>query len=446
MNVDSRFFAERKWAYKGEGNAHVVLASHDGFVVRLLKNRRDGQISRRSQDAVKYYNIVGPQFIDPSYLPEMRLVTVPKDFFGVVEDVCRKQRPDYRLDTNIAMNATATVMPDVCFVRERSRISEVKKLGNIAQMKDKTIPTFCVEIKPKCGYLPNPASSSEINDIRRRICYFCLLQYTKEKIDRWKNRSQYCPLDLFSLDLDRIKKALSALMYSPQNNFRIFKDGILIYEDDSAYESLDTILHEWFSNSKNSCKNLGATTENFREIIARILVSDQACGTIDINGKQSVNSNCILNQILCAQRLGETDIEDIYPLFLKLEHEMTKSKTVAEAMQQLECFDSASWKYLNVVALAEIENDVEETIRKIQQFLVTASFKDCSLMISVRPNKASISNAIQGRKSSLHYDYSVMLIDLDIKDISRIRKYMKLIKEVSKSYMERAEIPYKVCK
>ena len=48
--------------------------------------------------------------------------------------------------------------------------------------------------------------------------------------------------------------------------------------------------------------------------------------------------------MLNAQRLGRSDIEDIHPMFLKLEEESSKSKIAAEAVHQLKSFKSSLWK------------------------------------------------------------------------------------------------------
>lgn len=42
----------------------------------------------------------------------------------------------------------------------------------------------------------------------------------------------FCPLDLFSGDLERMRKALNSLIAVPHRNLRIFLDGTVIHSDE----------------------------------------------------------------------------------------------------------------------------------------------------------------------------------------------------------------------
>ena len=52
---------------------------------------------------------------------------------------------------------------------------------------------MCVYVQPKWGYLPLLE-----DDLRGRVCRFCMHQFLKVNDGKWKSRSNFCPVDLFS--------------------------------------------------------------------------------------------------------------------------------------------------------------------------------------------------------------------------------------------------------
>lgn len=45
-----------------------------------------------------------------------------------------------------------------------------------------------------------------------------------------------------------MKTALRELLKSPQNNLKIFKEGFVVYDQESSPSDLDGVLDEWFRN------------------------------------------------------------------------------------------------------------------------------------------------------------------------------------------------------
>ncbi|KAF5942894.1 hypothetical protein HYC85_020536 [Camellia sinensis] len=89
--------------------------------------------------------------------------------------------------------------------------------------------SISVEIKPKCGFLPDSRFISEENAIKKRITRFKMHQPLKLHQREISDTSEYDPLDMLSGSKERVHKAITALFCTPQNNFRVFLNGSLIF-------------------------------------------------------------------------------------------------------------------------------------------------------------------------------------------------------------------------
>lgn len=63
-----------------------------------------------------------------------------------------------------------------------------------------------------------------------------VLQVEKCCSDAFEQMYDFCPLDLFSGDLERMRKAITSLIIVPHRNLRIFLDGTVIHSDELPLE------------------------------------------------------------------------------------------------------------------------------------------------------------------------------------------------------------------
>ncbi|KAG8316919.1 hypothetical protein J6590_037264 [Homalodisca vitripennis] len=238
-----------------------------------------------------------------------------------------------------------------------------------------TEPTFCVEIKPKQGWIPH----SQLNHPK---CTFCLNQYLKLSNGAISRISQYCPLDLFSGDEKRMKQAIRALLRTPQNNLKIFKNnlsdqkhassssghssrvvckaetgdtvstdssaraptqpnGHLVYSEESS-QTLGHILRQWLQPSSSASEESSSLIDSFSSLVHHALTTDLLgpvdhrplddqfvpliCSRLTKSSPQDISvdklqpcdltykplpANCILDRILWIQKLQQYDTNTI---------------------------------------------------------------------------------------------------------------------------------------
>lgn len=280
-------------------------------------------------------------------------------------------------------------------------------------LEDLTNAVTCIEIKPKCGFLPkkNILKFQKIQktfEIKSQISRYVLHQHLKRKQNKIINISSYDPLDLFSNNLNRIKKAISSLIENPQNNLRIFING------------------------KNT---------NPKEILNEYIINKLAI---------FLHKNKVLNYILKAQKLDRFNIENVAKIYfhhlpqIDIISTLRNIFNINEAPREFENFllvlikrldlilDSSRFHYISRSYRKyhrTLETDIYKQINNfklcplwclfiVRDFLIATTFKDCSLMISFKNN----------------FDFHVTVIDLDRKFSQKIPKWLKEDKEIVNTY------------
>jgi inositol-pentakisphosphate 2-kinase len=188
-------------------------------------------------------------------------------------------------------------------------------------------------------------------------------QHLKFSENSIKNVSNYCPLDLYSRNPQRIRKALLEIFENPQNNLKLYFNGDLIFgipsDSNGTYmEKITNILTPSLFTSR--------PLESLVNILSKILIDDE-----------------ILLKLKKVQELDTLDIEAIYYLYSILfpSHQDLKSDIAKQIFEESELeYKDSLLKFISNLSEDEIQD-------KIGEYLISSTIKDCSIMITLAPIK-----------------------------------------------------------
>lgn len=255
--------------YRGEGNANIVIAlPHERTVIRFRKSL-PGEVSpdggrTRVQREVGYARNVVSCFLG-SYVQIPEIVRYGAADIAKLSDAVRPLRPEGRRHKEIT-DTYATKFPDYTFLDSQLEVD---------QTVFRSRSTFCVEIKPKQGYLQEAEPGFP-------GCPYCLNQYAKLRRKSIAARSNYCPFDLFSGTETRMRAAVEELLKSPQNNLKIFKDGCVVYDQASSPNDLENVLDEWFRNAATENGGRAGRVNEFCNLVCAALTRPIAREQLDL--------------------------------------------------------------------------------------------------------------------------------------------------------------------
>ena len=362
------------WSYKAEGNKHVVVCDGKGSCLRLLKSNFQSRKCLKSagSDIVdidesdinnhNYENLDEIEFVrcvvlpllnycDACYVP--KVVKLPAKFIKELDKQIIVDRPQHRVHQALNYAAPALLMQDYCFIPDSAQLSKLIEHG-----VEFDSDVFTVEIKLKNGLLKECSSVGGL-----AVCQFCKTQmYRVFKEKRYKACSFYCPLDLFSGNEKRMKKALCALFLNPQNNLRLFQNGDLLYSQeifDMLFDYHPVKTKSFFSSAvlKDLFSHLfqpdcGVQPDDLVDILCKALLlpvaaesasstssaecsgayfknllSETNCKDIvhsELSSEASLPSNSILGVIISQQKLDTSSWPDIYKKTQKLDSFLDK--------------------------------------------------------------------------------------------------------------------------
>ncbi|KAG8632393.1 inositol-pentakisphosphate 2-kinase [Manihot esculenta] len=424
------------WVYRGEGAANLVLAYagssplFNGKVTRIQKIARNGsshclddhtvlteherllwrELEELESSPTKelaellYVRHVMSPLLGPKHVDAGMHVLVSKEFLETIEKKVSCQRPAWRVDA-AKIN---TECDFVLIMTDHSLFPNgVRNAG----------PCISVEIKPKCGFLPLSRFMAERNVIKRSTTRFRLHQVLKLSQHEILEFSQYDPLDIFCSSKERIHKAINDLYNTPQNNFRVFLNGSIIFGGLGGGTNKTSIMIE--KAFEDALKGViqaedGLRTRSFIELVAETVYSSQ-----------------VLDRLLEVQKLDSFDIEGaIHAYYNIISQPCMACSELDEARLQ------PRFASLHSIPL-------DESLKIVRDFLIAATAKDCSLMISLKPREdmdfGSPYSNIYLKSTHQNFDYKVNFIDLDLKPLKKMETYYEKDKKILKAYSEAAE-------
>ncbi|KAG6531291.1 inositol-pentakisphosphate 2-kinase IPK1-like [Zingiber officinale] len=428
----------KDWFYKGEGAANLVLGysgsspSLVGKVLRIQKSAKQINLSENgclvlsdeerliwrgvgelvkstSKEAAAraFVQCVMTNYLDSKHIDPGIPIPVFKEFLEAVEMNINSQRPTWRVAASNIDNLCGSAL----LISDHSIISGAPKSDFC----------FAVEIKPKCGFLPSSEYIAEANSIKKHVTRFKMHQFLKLHQGEVSQVSGYDPLDLFSGSRDRMLLAITALFTSPQNNFRIFMNGALIYGGLGGGADNNSVLSP---KTENAIADLiaasGLQLVSLLELTAEILLRSE-----------------ILHRLLATQKMDILDIEGAIHLYYNIISQpcsVCKNLSKAEVLHKYSSLHSLPW---------------EESLKIVGDYLIAATAKDCSLMISFRPSEdghsASNHDTVFSKSSNQSYDYKAYYIDLDLKPLKKMIHYYQLDQKIVNFYKMNQEIQGNVC-
>ncbi|KAJ4816559.1 Inositol-pentakisphosphate 2-kinase [Rhynchospora pubera] len=417
------------WAYKGEGAANLILSYQGslplllGKVLRVQKVSKDETIppmacavlstheqliwanvaelieSKSKDSLAQIYatRIMGP-LLGTNHIDAGVRVSVSREFLEKVEVSTLNFRPAWRRKASKIdiLTNSALLFSDHSVFPSNSTFS------------------IAIEIKPKCGFVPSSEYILDENSIKKQVTRYKMHQALKLHKKQILEESAYDPLDMFSHSKERIHKALNALYMNPQNNFRVFLNGSLIYggmDTDTKTHDTNNSFEELIGTSSGLNLNLPKIFELLTEMISK---------------------SGVLNQLLETQKLDVYDIEGaIHSYYDVISQtcpvcESISDKGLLEKFEKLHCLP------------------IQKSIEIVRDYLVSATAKDCSLMLCFRPREGEAPASEEYGSVSIEsvdqvYDYKVFFIDLDMKPLEKMVYYYDLDQKITNFYKQNCQ-------
>lgn len=221
-------------------------------------------------------------------------------------------------------------------------------------------------------------------------------------------QNNFCPLDLYSMDQARVRKAVNVLLKETplKKTLSVSINGKKV----SLTSEIDPHLFSTFIEYNDDHNTL------MQDILERVLLHDPIL---------KILKNLQMN-------LDEIDVEGIHSLF---QRNSDYFKLVTDDINNW--VDVVSRYQRRLERKNNSINELDEQIQRIYEYILSMTFKDCSLMINVTPTvEGNNTSKIVTFSNGLSFQYDIRVIDTDLKSIDKIPFWFELDQSIVKHATE----------
>ncbi|KAL7410650.1 inositol-pentakisphosphate 2-kinase [Mrakia frigida] len=395
------------WLYSSEGGANIVFRYHgppdpsfNNKILRIAKTSRPDpvpphlpsdpdQIHPPQDPSTLFRNQVMLPLLTEEFMPGQEPVRLEKDFLEELEARSAGRRAEWRKEA------------------EGGGVDKDSKVGllvdDLTGEREGEGRVLAVEIKPKWGFFPSPTHlSGSTKYLKTTYCRTCMHRpFKASKISSHSSDSlpgvvsDYCPIDLYSGDGKRVSRALEQLWVGwiddngQGNSLRLFVDGKIV--DPREPSSLSFLL----SPSSPSTLSLPDLYTLFSNLFLPHLATSPVFPRL-ANLQSSLDPLDIEGLLLLLSPTNNDNLKDI------------PQPNLDEFANFVRSFNGTS-------------SSTEDWSQRetIIAFLLSAAFKDCSLIFRVPVEE-------EEEREKKRREVSVKVIDLDPKPVERLKKWAKL--------------------
>ncbi|MBW0533094.1 hypothetical protein O181_072809 [Austropuccinia psidii MF-1] len=357
-----------------------------------------------------FHHEIISRLLEPTHLLQFELVELNPAWFKELIAQVEPSRPAFRrINETIDSNRTQVIMTN-------------NLVGTVGDQSNNQ--TIAIEIKPKWSFLPQRPSSldSDISQIKMNFCRTCVFRAV---------RSTLKTID----SPDQIKNHLTQL-----NNYYISSNRFCALElfDTANPASLQASLHQLYNEWRlDSNLNLPTTSSRLRPHQKHNNLSVFQHGAsenptslklgksmLDVVATCLKSSHILQDLDQFQRRLDPIDIEGISTLLntnlqadlneniLKEPIQLTELKEIVTILAE-----KIPWpEYINIF-------DLFSCRKKVIMYVLSMAFKDCSIFIRIPVQKSTNGELLPS--ATAVEEAEIKIIDLDLKPLSRIKKWIK---------------------